>query len=88
LKKRINQGCQMAYFQTKNYTLGKFFRTLQWKRLIHFMAFGPALLTLCIIYGHLVYFLLVIWCIFTRFGKYYGENLATLEFNRVSVAYI
>jgi hypothetical protein len=32
------QGCQMAYFQTKNPTLGKFWRVLQWKMLVYFMA--------------------------------------------------
>jgi hypothetical protein len=32
------QGCQMAYFQTKNPNLGKFWRVLQWKMLIYFVA--------------------------------------------------
>jgi hypothetical protein len=33
-----HQGCQMAYFQTKNPYLGKFWRDLQWKFLVYFMA--------------------------------------------------
>jgi hypothetical protein len=32
------QGCQMVSFQTKNPNLGKFWRTLDWKMLIYFMA--------------------------------------------------
>jgi hypothetical protein len=33
------QGCQMAYFQTKHPDLGKFWRVLQWKMLLYYMAF-------------------------------------------------
>jgi hypothetical protein len=33
-----DQGCQMAYFQTKNTNLGKFLKALDWKMLIYFMA--------------------------------------------------
>jgi hypothetical protein len=32
------QGCQMVYFQTKNTNLGKFWRALEWKRLVYSMA--------------------------------------------------
>jgi hypothetical protein len=32
------QGCRMAYFQTKNYNLGKFWRDLKWKMLVYVMA--------------------------------------------------
>jgi hypothetical protein len=35
------QGCQMAYFRTKNSNLGKFWRVLEWKMLVG------------ILYGHL-----------------------------------
>jgi hypothetical protein len=31
------RGCQMAYFQTKNSNLGKFYMVLQWKMLAYFM---------------------------------------------------
>jgi hypothetical protein len=30
------QGCQMAYFQTQNTNLGKFWRVLQWIMFIYF----------------------------------------------------
>jgi hypothetical protein len=39
----FQQGCQMAYFQTKNTNKGELWRALQWKML-------------CQVYGHLVYF--------------------------------
>jgi hypothetical protein len=32
------QGCQMAYFQTINPNIGKFWRVLQWKMLVYFTA--------------------------------------------------
>jgi hypothetical protein len=38
------QGCQMVCFQTKNPNLGKFWRALDWKKLIYF-------------FGHLGYFM-------------------------------
>jgi hypothetical protein len=31
------QGCQMVYFQTKNPTLSKFWKALEWKRLVFSM---------------------------------------------------
>jgi hypothetical protein len=34
----FHQGCQMGYFQTRNPNLGKFWRALQWKRLVYSMA--------------------------------------------------
>jgi hypothetical protein len=34
----LQQGCQMVYFQAKNPDLGTFWRVLQWKRLVYFMA--------------------------------------------------
>jgi hypothetical protein len=40
------QGCQMAYFQTKNSNLGKFWRVLQWKMVVYFMATRSILLPL------------------------------------------
>jgi hypothetical protein len=36
-KSDAEQGCQMAYFLTKNQTLGKFWRDLLWKMLVSFM---------------------------------------------------
>jgi hypothetical protein len=40
-----DQGCQMACFETKNPTLGKFWRVLQWKMLVYFMDTGSILRT-------------------------------------------
>jgi hypothetical protein len=65
------QGCQMGYFKTKNPNFGKFWRSLDWKMLIYFMAiwnilwsFGIGILRpFGIIYGRLVY-VIVIWYIF------------------------
>jgi hypothetical protein len=34
----LDQGCQMVYFQTQIPKLGKFWRVLQWKMLLYFMA--------------------------------------------------
>jgi hypothetical protein len=64
------QGCQMAYFQTKNRNLGKFRRALQWNMLEHIMDIWFILRPFDIFYGHLVYFV-VIWYIFPRVGKLY-----------------
>jgi hypothetical protein len=33
-----HQGCQMVYFKTKNPNLGKFWRVLEWERLVYTMA--------------------------------------------------
>jgi uncharacterized Tic20 family protein len=68
----------MAYFQTKNPKLGKFWRVLQWKMLAYFMAIWSILLPFgtCIC-GHLVNFL-VIWSIFPVLVYFTKKNLATL----------
>jgi hypothetical protein len=46
------QGCQTAYFQTENTNLGKFWRVLQWKTLVHLWPFG-------LFYCHLIYFVII-----------------------------
>jgi hypothetical protein len=38
LKMDRGQGCQMAYFQTQNPNLNKFWRVLQWKMLAYYMS--------------------------------------------------
>jgi hypothetical protein len=53
-----DRGCQMAYFQTKNSYLGKFWRDLQWKMPVY------------IFYVYLVYFL-AIWNTLWPFGIFY-----------------
>jgi hypothetical protein len=53
------QGCQIAFFQIKNYNLGKFWRALQWKMLVYVMDVWYILRPFAIFYGQ-VYFV-VIW---------------------------
>jgi hypothetical protein len=53
------QECQMAYFQTQNPNLGKFWRVLQWKMLVYFMAIWSTYIT-------------AIWYILWPFGVFYG----------------
>jgi hypothetical protein len=63
----------MVSFQTKNPNLGKFWRALDWKMLVYFMAIWNILQKFGIFYDHLVYFV-VIWYIFPRFGILYQEK--------------
>jgi hypothetical protein len=56
-----NQGCQMVSFQTKNPNLGKFWRALDGKMLIYFMALWN------ILYRDSGYFV-AIWYILYTFG--------------------
>jgi hypothetical protein len=70
-----DQGCQMAYFQTRNPDLGKFWRILQWKMLIYLMTIWSIirqfnLFVVCI--------LMVVWHIFTLLVCCANKNLATL----------
>jgi hypothetical protein len=60
---RSKQGCQMVYFQTKNPTLGKFWRALDWKMLIYFMVIWNILWRFRIFYGH--------WYILYSFGTFF-----------------
>jgi hypothetical protein len=46
----------MAYFQNKNTNLGKFWRALQWKTLVYFVA---------------IWYILWLFVIFSRFGMLY-----------------
>jgi hypothetical protein len=63
----------MVCFQIKNPNLGKFWRFLQWKRLVYFLSIWSILLPLEIFYGNLVYFV-VIWYISPRFGMLHQEK--------------
>jgi hypothetical protein len=56
----------MVSFQTKNPNLDKFWRALDRKMLIYFMAVWNILQTFGIFYDHLVHFV-SIWYIFSRF---------------------
>jgi hypothetical protein len=74
------QGCQMAYFKTKNTNLGKFLRVLQRKMLVYFMAtwptyllyrtFGTFLAIWYLLWLFVMYFPVLVFCI--------KKNLATL----------
>jgi hypothetical protein len=61
---------RVVYFQTKNPNLGKFGRVLQWKMLVYFIAVWSNLRPFGIIYGHLVYFMVMFSC----FGMLYQEE--------------
>jgi hypothetical protein len=78
--RRKGQGCQMVCFQTKNPTLGKLWRALDWKLYI--------LLPVRKFYGDLGYFM-TIWYILYSFGTFFPvlvsytkKNLATLDKRR------
>jgi hypothetical protein len=65
------------YFQTKNSSLGKFWRALNWKMFTYFMSILNILWRFGIFYDH--------WYILCSFGTYFSvlvsrtkENLATL----------
>jgi hypothetical protein len=62
---RRDQGCQMVYLQTKNPDLGKFWRVLQWKMMVYFMANWSILRQIGIF--------MAIWCILQRIGIFYGH---------------
>jgi hypothetical protein len=51
---RPDQGCQMAHFQTKNPNLGKFWRVLEWERLVYSMAILNILGPFGTVFGHFV----------------------------------
>jgi hypothetical protein len=69
-----NQGCQMADFPTKNPNLGKFWRDLQWKMLVYFMAMWSILRPFCLLCSCCM----VIWYIFPVLVYSTEKNLATL----------
>jgi hypothetical protein len=67
----------MFYFQTKNPHLGKFWRALDWKMLIYFIAICNILWTFGKFNGHLVHFVML-WYIFPVLVSHTKKNLATL----------
>jgi hypothetical protein len=77
----------MAYFQTKNPNLGKFWRVLQWKILVYFMAIWSILRIFDIFYGHLVYFP-PSWQTFSRFGLLHKEKSGNPDANAESRFFI
>jgi hypothetical protein len=78
----------MVYFQTKNPNAGKFWRALEWKRLVYSIVIWNILWPLGIFYGHLVYFM-AIWYILWPFGIFYGHLYILRHFgNFVAIWYI
>jgi hypothetical protein len=63
----------MAYFQTKNPNFGKFWRVLQWKMLVYYIASWSILLLFGLFCVHLVYFK-AIWSTVPLFGMLYQEK--------------
>jgi hypothetical protein len=76
----------MAYFETKNNNLGKFWRELQSKMLLYFMDSWSTLRSFGLFCGNLVYFVAIccffvanccffvaIWCILRQFGVFCGD---------------
>jgi hypothetical protein len=74
---REDQGCQMAYFQTKNPNLSKFWSILQWKILLSFGLF----------YGHLVY-LMAISYILWLYGVFFPVLVCCTKTNLAALAKI
>jgi hypothetical protein len=67
----------MAFIQTKNPNMDKFWRALQWKMLVYFMAIWSILQLLGIFCGHLVYFVAIwymLWLFSSRFGMLSQEK--------------
>jgi hypothetical protein len=75
--RRDNQGCQMVSFQTKNPNLGKFWRAIDWKMFLYFMAILEYFQTFGIFYDHWVHFVFI-WYIFPVWVIFTKKNLATL----------
>jgi hypothetical protein len=77
----------MAYFQTKNPYLGKFWRDLQWKMLVYFWPFS-------LFYRNLVYFVAILhslWLVGIFFPALVcctKNNLETLTWTALKLKYI
>jgi hypothetical protein len=69
-----SQGCQMASFQTKNPTLGKFWRAFDAKMLIYFRAIWNILRIFGIFYDHLIPTFFVLLVHFSGFGIMYLDK--------------
>jgi hypothetical protein len=61
----------MLYFKTKNPHLGKFWRVLQWKMLVYYMAIWSIIRLFSLFYGHLGICMLGHLVYFSRFGMLY-----------------
>jgi hypothetical protein len=64
VEKSVRQCCQMVYFKTKSPSLGIFWRALEWKMLVYFLAIGYNL-------WQFVYVPTAVWCSLWSFGIYF-----------------
>jgi hypothetical protein len=53
----VGQGCQMVYFQTEKPNPGKFWKALEWKRLVYCIATWSIIRPFGIFYGHLIIYI-------------------------------
>jgi hypothetical protein len=82
LNVNLKQGRQMAYFQTKNPNLGKFWRVFQWRMLVLFYGYLVFLSQFGILCDCLVCFK-IIWHSFSRFGILYQETSGNPDLKQV-----
>jgi hypothetical protein len=81
----------MVCFQTKNPNLGKFWRALDWKKLIYFLAIWDILWRFGKFYDHLVHFVFI-WYIYSGFCIMYQEKsgnpalMPILEFHNTKIS--
>jgi hypothetical protein len=59
---------------SKNLNLGRFWRVLKWKIMVNLIAIGSILLPFGLFYCHLVYFMVIWYTYFSRFGMLYQEK--------------
>jgi hypothetical protein len=57
---RPDQGCQMVYFHTQNPDLGNFWRSFEWKMMVHFSTIWNILRSFGIMYYHLVIIVVIL----------------------------
>jgi hypothetical protein len=68
----------MVYFETKNPTLGKLWKVLQWEMLVYLMAIWSILQSFGMFCGHLVFFIVDL-VYFSRFGMLCQEKSGNHE---------
>jgi hypothetical protein len=77
----------MVCFQTKNPNVGEFWRALDWKMFIYFMATWNILWGFGLFYGHLVHFVFI-WNIFSGFGTMYQEKSGNPDLTRSAITLV
>jgi hypothetical protein len=72
-------GLPDGLLSNKNNNLGKFWRALDWKLFIHFMAVWNILWRFGMYHDHLVHFVFI-WYVFPGLVSCTNKNLATLDY--------